>query len=454
MTTINVGTTSALNSALKAAKAGDTILLSSGTYTINVSKLAMAGMVTIASADADRPAVVTSLSVNDSSGFTFRDLDLSAGTGAGNNPFTVAASQNIHFSGLSVHGSLDGKPQNDVNGFLIRESKNISITDSEFQDLGYGISHLNSDTVTIADSEFHHLQFDGVRGGGSSNVTITRNFFHDFFPSSGDHPDAIQFWTTNTTTIARNLVITDNAFLRGAGAPTQGIFFRDQVGNLPYEKVVITGNVMAGATYNGIMVNHARDVTVTDNLVQGFTDRKSWIRLEDVSGANVTGNDANDIIFMTTKSLINLDNLKIALATDNGAWAISQWTGRGGVSAQQVRLEGDADANVLLGTGGADSMFGRQGDDTITGGAGDDVLRGGAHSDRFVFRAGDGDDTIVDFTAGDAIDASALLKAGHLAVVLPTPSGVSISFTSGDSILLPGTSAEHVLPTTTGWVFG
>ena len=59
MATINVSTTSALNSALKAAQAGDTILLSSGTYTLSASGLKFATDVTIASADAGKPASIT-----------------------------------------------------------------------------------------------------------------------------------------------------------------------------------------------------------------------------------------------------------------------------------------------------------------------------------------------------------------------------------------------------------
>lgn len=325
MTTINVGSTAALSTALKAAKAGDTILLSSGTYALNASKLSFASSVTVASADPGKPAVITSLSVNESAGLSFRDLEFNAPTNAGNNPFTVADSQRIFFTRLNVHGSLDGNPQNDVNGFLIRDSKTVSITDSTFQDLGYGISHLNSNAVTIARNEFHHLQVDGVRGGGSSNVTISQNYFHDFLPAAGDHPDAIQFWTTNTTVIARNIVITDNAFVRGEGAAVQGIFFRDQVGNLPYDKVLISGNVMAGTTYNGIMVNHGRNVTILDNVVQGFADRKSWIRLEDVTTATVKGNDSNELIILDSKAVVSLGNIKLALATDNGVWALAQW---------------------------------------------------------------------------------------------------------------------------------
>ena len=58
---------------------------------------------------------------------------------------------------------------------------------------------------------------DGVRGTGSSFVTIASNTFTDFRPNSTDHPDAIQFWTYGSTASATDIVIKDNVFTRGTG---------------------------------------------------------------------------------------------------------------------------------------------------------------------------------------------------------------------------------------------
>ena len=65
MATINVSSTAALNTALKAAKAGDTILLSTGTYTLNTSGLTFASDVTIASATVGRPAVISGMTIDE-----------------------------------------------------------------------------------------------------------------------------------------------------------------------------------------------------------------------------------------------------------------------------------------------------------------------------------------------------------------------------------------------------
>jgi len=557
MATINVSSTAALNTALKAAHAGDTILLSSGTYTLSASGLNFATDVVVASANADRPAVLTSLSITDSSGITVRDLDLNALASGGNNPFKIYRSQDIHLERLNVHGSLDGNPQNDVKALLIRESRDVSVTDSEFQNLADGISHIDSSALTIARNEFHHLVYDGVRGGGSSNVTITGNLFRDFFPRDGDHPDAIQFWTTNTTASAKNIVITDNAFIRGSGGAAQGIFIRDQVGTLPYENVTITGNVVAGGMYHGLSIIGARNVKIDDNIVQGFPDMKSWIRLSKVDGATVTNNSANEVILVETKNVVATANTVLPVATDAGAWAFAQWTGTGtgtggggdggagpgDTLTAGVQLFGDTGANTLTGGAGADTLDGRGGADVLTGGGGDDVftasskakvvelagggvdlvrseeafslpanveklellgarsavgygngldntllgnaagnlmrgqagadtidgragddrlfgdvgddrLTGGLGKDTFVLERGSGRDTITDFSAGDVIDATALLQAGAKVTMTVGTAGLNIAFSTGESIVLTGRGLDDVQGTATGWVFG
>lgn len=551
MATINVVDTSSLNAALKAAKAGDTILLSSGSYALSVSGLKFAADVTIASANPDRPAVITGLSIKDSAGLTLRDLDLSASGAGSGHPFVVYRSQDIHLERLSVHGSLDGNPHNDGKGLLIRESRDVSVTDSEFQDLAEGVAHIDSFGLTIAQNTFHHLTYDGVRGGGSSNVTISGNLFRDFFPKGGDHPDAIQFWTTNTTTSAKNIVITDNAFVRGEGAAAQGIFIRDQVGSLPYENVTITGNVVAGGMYHGVSIIGARNVVIEDNIAQGFPGMKSWVRLSKVDGGTVTGNAANEVILVDTRNVVSADNELLPLATDNGAWALARWnrpdgvgdapvtaappgglqlfgdtaanTLSGGAGADTLdggggadmltgglgddvfvassnarvveladggvdlvrahgafvlpahveRLEllgsksavgygnhldnillGNAGGNLMRGQSGADTIDGRGGDDRLFGDGGDDRLTGGPGRDVFVFERGGGRDTVTDFGAGDAIDASALLQAGARVTMTATAAGLNIAFSTGESIVLSGRTVDDLQSTATGWIFG
>ena len=59
--------------------------------------------------------------------------------------------------------------------------------------------------------------------------------------------------------------------------------------------------------------------------------------------------------------------------------------------------------------GGPDVLDGGEGDDWLSAGAGTDSLTGGAGADTFAYHAGDGSDTIADFTDGeDVIDLGSL----------------------------------------------
>ncbi|WP_332763879.1 hypothetical protein, partial [Phenylobacterium sp.] len=150
MSTITASTTTQLLQALKVAQPGDTILLTSGTYSnVAISNLKIVGDVTITSKDPGAPAVFTDLSINNSSGLNFSNVEVAVDPARGSNPIKVTDSTDIHLDRFNVHGSLDGNPTNDSSALQIRGSSNVSVTNSEFQQLSNGISHLDSDHITI-----------------------------------------------------------------------------------------------------------------------------------------------------------------------------------------------------------------------------------------------------------------------------------------------------------------
>ena len=65
------------------------------------------------------------------------------------------------------------------------------------------------------------------------------------------------------------------------------------------------------------------------------------------------------------------------------------------------RLEGGEGNDILDGSTGSDRLFGDGGADTLLGGKGVDFLHGGEGVDQFIFRTGDGMDTILDFASGE-----------------------------------------------------
>ncbi|PCI40327.1 MAG: hypothetical protein COB46_06995 [Rhodospirillaceae bacterium] len=68
----------------------------------------------------------------------------------------------------------------------------------------------------------------------------------------------------------------------------------------------------------------------------------------------------------------------------------------GGAGADE--LGGGKGDDIIGGGAGDDVIDGDAGDDIIDGGTGDDVLRGGSGDDTFVFKAGDGNDFILDLS--------------------------------------------------------
>ena len=555
MTITTVGTAAALNTALKSAAAGDTILLAPGTYTgVSASYLHFASDVTITSQSASNPAVITSLTITNSNGLTFRDMDFQVDAAAGDNPFKLGADQDIHFVNLDVHGSLDGNALNDKAAFLVRTSSDVSFENSDFHQLSNAIGHLDNTRLTISGNDFHEISVDGVRGGGSSYVTISDNAFYDFYPATGSHPDAIQFWTTNETTSAHDITITNNSIVRGTGGTAQGIFIGDEVGTLPYLNVKISGNLLSGDAYNGISVGHGQNVTITDNIVWGFSDQTSWIRLNQINGGVVTGNTVNSFLTSSLTNVTMSNNTIVPTATDGGAAALSLWNGgstptapsapadpttgglslvggagadtltgsaygdtlNGGGGADQLtggagndlyivdgsakivelagggtdtvkatgsfllypnveNLElvgshayngqgndlnnsilGNEISNALGGRAGADTLSGGGGSDTLFGGTGNDVLIGGTGADKFVFARGDGDDVIRDFGLNgehDLLDISSLLNAGLHPTLTDSTTGVTLSFSNGDSVLLQGVHLASLHATTAGYIF-
>lgn len=405
MSTIEVYDNAAFATAIQTAQGGDTILMAPGAYTLlYLGNKNYAEDLTIRSMDARNPAQIDGLNITGSSGINISNVEFLVGPNNQRFYLNVISSSDIHFSGLTVHGSIDGDSTNDGQAFRFRGSSDVSIVGSEFFEATTGITHQDNNGLLIKGNIFHDIRIDGIAGGGSSAVTIEANVFRDFYPQgqvggTGDHADAIQFWTTATTASARDIVVKDNTFIRGDGYYVQGVFMNDEVGNLPFINVQITGNLMVGGMYNGIRVANASGLTLSDNVVVGFPDRPSGIQVDKGSDVVLTGNSSTYInvspVVGAVKGVTLFNNAITTLSQDNGAGLLQAWLVKHPFGLNVV---GDDLSDRLLGGLSRDTLNGGAGDDLIAGDGGDDYLRGGDGSDSLA--GGDGFDDL-NGNAGD-----------------------------------------------------
>lgn len=101
-------------------------------------------------------------------------------------------------------------------------------------------------------------------------------------------------------------------------------------------------------------------------------------------------------------------------------------------------MSGGRGNDVMAGGSGDDYIDGGRGNDVIMGGTGDDVLTGGQGEDAFLYRAGDGHDTITDYTPGEDKIYMGGIDAGSYDVNYDEESGNTVISFAGGSITLEG----------------
>lgn len=323
-----VPTTSASSTAellvlLQSARGGEVFYLAPGRYDpISFRNMRFDVPITITSADLNARAELTGATLRDAKGIKFANLRLVDQSPATLYDFLVQNAADITFDKVLIT-SVGGEEAYQSGPLMIRSSTNVAVTRSEITHVKHGVSILDNRNLLIRGNYFHDIRTDGLRGGGNSDVEILDNLFTNFLASGGDHPDAIQFWTTNTTTSASNIKIADNVIVRGSGAAMQGIFMRDETNSLPYRNASIERNVVIGTMYHGISVGNADALKLSDNRVTGMADQKSWIS---VPAAAVLKSNSAQLFIVGGVNMSSLSgNAIIPVSGDNGASHATAW---------------------------------------------------------------------------------------------------------------------------------
>jgi hypothetical protein len=294
-TTVNVSNAAELQTALKNATGGETILLAAGDYgtlqlidgktKYDVTHSA-AAPVTIRSADANQPAVFTGLDLRSTSGFSLENLTFDYTYKPTDEnwtaPFSVSKSSDITIRGCTFDGdvAVNRNAIDDGYGFGIGFSA-IGCTNLVFEDNTTYTFHRaarfdNCDNTVVRGNDVHSMRMDGIVFAQMQGVLIEENHLHDFkrSPSSADHADMIQFWTNNTTRPSTDIVIRGNTLDIGTGDYTQSIFMRNDLVDqglagpeLYYRNVLIEENTIYNDHEHGITVGETAGLIIRNNSV-------------------------------------------------------------------------------------------------------------------------------------------------------------------------------------------
>ena len=168
------------------------------------------------------------------------------------------------------------------------------------------------------------------------------------------------------------------------------------------------------------------------------------------------GNDTIDASDQVLKSVINLNpgtfssiglaetDSEIRTRLDLPSWYTQALPSDVYNGSENVAIAYGVTIENAIGGAGDDVITGNDVANRITGGGGDDTLTGGAGNDSFVFSAGDGHDTITDFSTGDIIDVSGTDGFTGYASLTQNRDGALVTFSATATVLLEGVMAASL----------
>ncbi len=309
---ITVATPAQLQSAVKTARGGDVILLQPGHYgevTLNGAQYAAA--VRIRSANASHRAFFSRLTINNARNLTLSGLEISyaPAPGEGNMQTMVRVNNgfNVTLDDLYVHGVIDGKVVNDVNGVGGYDVEGFRVTNSRLLEVNAGIKARRSGNVLIQNNDIGFIGSDAIEIPGSNGVSIIANTLHDFRTNPTIHPDGVQCWTTGETSGCKNVRILRNQIIGSPGHEPQGVFFGDEDKVRGYENIEISNNRFYMTMWHAIALYSApTNVIMRYNQVIAGPNFTPWIRVD--APATVQGNVAPAYYINTAESVLPAGN--------------------------------------------------------------------------------------------------------------------------------------------------
>lgn len=331
---VEVSDAAGLRAALDRLEDGGTIALAPGDYgDLRIEGRSTTAPTRIVSADAARPAVFSSVHVEDSRNLAFADFTvrhaLEPGGPSHSDAITGFLLRNVQYAevrGLTLTGSVDGDLTNDGIGAAVRDSATIVFAGNRCHDLMRCAVFHTVQGLVVRENTARFIRSDGLNFAAVSDVLIENNDLaafpiqHGDPRKGGDHKDFIQFWTNGTTGSNRNVVIRGNTLIE-VGTRTQGIFIRSETGVLN-ENFLIEDNIIYSSSYHGLTVGGVRNAVVRNNTVIGKPDRT-------VAGLNVLDSVTVQLADNLTPRLTVKDSVRVL---EDGTQLI-HWRAGGGHEA-------------------------------------------------------------------------------------------------------------------------
>lgn len=234
--------------------------------------------------------------------------------------------------------------------------------------------------------------------GGEGNDTLTGGKGSDIFIHTADNDyitdytvgeDSIKFTkeahVVASSSISGNdviLTLANSESITVAGGKGQKITIVNYIGN---STTKVYGNSSLDTSSSNEIIELTNSSRSAETLSSSYTHADASSRTKAIK---ITGNaNANSIVGGSSKDTIY------------GSTGDDTLYGNAG----NDKLFGEDDNDYLDGGKGNDTLKGGSGNDTLWGGAGTDKLYGGDGDDTFIYKPGDGKDTIFDYKSGDII---------------------------------------------------
>jgi len=274
--------------------------------------------------------------------------------------------------------------------------------------IGYGIYGAGANFAARNDGEVYGLI--GILAGGANTKIVNGvdgeihgvQYGVAITTSSGQHGSLVNHGTVEAT-YTSGLAFTGSSGLESLvndGVMLGAVNMGDGDDSIDNRGGKIYGSIIGGSGDDVLITDHATDILSESNL----------------GGADTVRSSVSYNLTQYVEKLVLI--------------------GKGNINGRGL----DGSAETLIGNAGNNKLSGLSGADRLDGGKGTDVLAGGADADVFVFKTGNGHDTITDFAlASDKVDMSAWSGMTNLAAVQAHAAdhGADVLITlGGDSLLI------------------